>query len=308
MSFPSLLLAALVTASTAPSATPIRPASSIVAIPPSWHVGRWTSSKPTDFYKVVGVWTTGDETIVLSVAPSLSMDLQQITARSIQRMSRDQPSMALRESGTVRLCRGQSGWKEVYGDSAGRGVTYVTAVTRSHMYFVTFAYSAAKGASVEGEAAAESLCPPPDRVVHLPPPPIDAPPWPSQDPDAYFPPVPGYAYWVWDLHPGNSGSQRVYVVTFPMLPGHGGLSYGLTAMLGRISNGRATVLQRSPITICQSIDGVYVSAIAPGTRHTLAVEAVMTVEKRRAYVAMYLRTASEKPRPEAEHAIRSLCP
>ena len=216
-------------------------------------------------------------------------------------------SMAVSEAGTVRLCRNQQGWKQVYAGPAGDGITYVLAATRSRAYIATYGYKGSRN-SPEGEAAAESLCPPRDPIVHQPPAPIDAPPWPAQDSAAYFSPGAGWTTWVWDLHAGESISQRIVVGAFPMPPGRGGLSYGLTSMMSRYAKGKATVLQRSPMRLCRGLDGVYVSMLAATAHGTVALEAAMTFEKGRAYAAMYFHPAAEHPRPEAEHAIRSLCP
>ena len=65
------------------------------------------------------------------------------------------------------------------------------------LYFLTYEYSGYPGVSAEGEAAAESLCPPADPVVHLPPPPISVPSgWTLQDPTSFGLPE-GTTEWVW---------------------------------------------------------------------------------------------------------------
>ncbi|HET6276879.1 MAG TPA: hypothetical protein VFE16_13190 [Candidatus Cybelea sp.] len=314
----ALLLVPLVTASpqaapspqpsaSPPAAAPARTQSTTLAIPASWHALPLPAGKPAGFFKIVGIWGIGDESIVLNVSPSLGYDLEQITTRLMQETKGRDPSLALRESGTVRLCRGSSGLKETYQDSAGDALTYVTAVTRARVYVAAFTYSIKTGPSPEGEAAAESLCPPPDPVVHVSRPPIDAPAWPAQNPDSYFTPAAGYEFWVWDRHPGDAMSQRIFVTTFPMRE-RGSLSYSFTAVVARFSKGPTTVTQRLPMVLCRATDGVYVSVTTMRSRGPLVMEGVMTAVRHVAYAAIYVHAAADSPRPDAERAIRSLCP
>jgi hypothetical protein len=289
------------------AAAPSRARSTTLAIPASWHAQPLPAGKPTAFFKIVGMWGSGDESIVLNVSPSLGYDLEQVSTRLMQETQRRAPSLALRESGTVRLCRGSAGLKETYQDSAGDALTYVTSVTRSRVYVAAFTYSIKTGPSPEGEAAAESLCPPRDPVVHVPRPPIDAPAWPAQDPDSYFTPIPGYTFWVWDRHPGDAMSQRIFVTTFPM-PVRGSLSYGFTSVVAHFSKGPTTVMQRLPMVLCGATDGVYVSVTTIRARGPLLMEGVMTAVRGVAYAALYVHAAADASRPDAERAIRSLCP
>jgi hypothetical protein len=301
------LAAAAFAASPSPAAMTAPSSTAIVTIPPSWHSVRW-SNKRSSFARVLGVWKSGNETISLREEPSLGESLQQITESWLKRTTREFPTLTLNESGSLRLCHNRSGLKAVYSDPSGSGVTYVAATTQTRIYVVAYEYSRNGGVSAAGTAAAESLCPPPDPVVQLPPAPITAPDWPSRNPDTYFLPEPGSTYWVWDRHPGDLLSQRIFVTTFPMPSGEHGLSYAFTRVAQHGSTGPVTVLERSPIRLCGTLDGVFVSLAGSGTHGKMAEEAVITSVRRRAYAAIYVRGASQAARPDAEAAIRSLCP
>jgi hypothetical protein len=298
------------TASASATPPPLRRiGSAIVAIPSSWH-----AEKPRTFAgvaAVLGKWndgTPGGEWIALSVSPSTGLD-----ARSFAGRVRDVSlrGLSLVSSAPLPLCRGTRGWKELYRGSDGSGYTFVYAVTPTRAYIATYAYPGYPGPSAEGEAAAETLCAPTDPVVHVGPPPIEPPSgWHPETP-AIFTEAGHLPTTTWLWYPRSDGNrdQSIGVMSFPM-PSRGGLSFGITYWLEGLYGGRehATVLQRSPMPLCQTLDGMYV--VVRGTRvHTpTEVEAVMTLLNKVAYVATYTRALSLPKRPEAERAIRSLCP
>lgn len=300
------------TARPTPSASPTPTGhvvqSGILAIPASWRNQNWHAHSGDDHFTRLGAWTSADghESIVVDDTPMFDANLQRIAQSVADGMKTTSRAMVLREASTVRLCRGQQGWKQVYAASAGNGMTYVFAATRTRVYVAT--YLAQSGASPEGEAAAESLCPPTDPIVHLPPAPVQAPSGWTAVSDVATGPLPaGLTYWAW-IPSGSQRAQRFVAMKFPMPPGHAGLSYGLSTMVARFTNGHATVVERNPIELCHSTDAVYVVMEYASRMGPVFLESVMTIAGKRAYAVVYTRGASDHARPEAERALRSLCP
>jgi len=279
----------------------------MVTVPVSWRSENWSVHDSDPHLRRLAAWATGDgdQSIAVDVADVFGVKLRSFAQSIADGMHKSNPQFALREAGTVRLCRGQDGWKQMYAASSGGGITYVFAVTALHLYVATYSFGQS---SPEGEAAAESLCPPPDPVVHVPPPPLQAPArWTAvpEIADRSFPV--GVTAWAW-IAPQAEYSQRLVALKFPLPAGHGGLSYGFSAMLAHLAKGHATVLRRSPVELCHSTDAVFVAMeYSAGTQPMLA-ESVMTIAGTNVYAAVYTRSASQRPRSEAELALKSLCP
>lgn len=301
-----------------PSATPSAPAapatrpqeSNVIAIPSTWKVANVKQS--SDVFRRIGAWTDGSgngEALTVDVAPSFGFDLKRFQASTSAQIKRD-ASVTMLSSGPLQLCGGRSGWKQTYRDSSGEGMTFIFTLTRARAYVAAYTYPAYPGASTTGEAAAESLCPPPDPAVRLPPPPLAAPAqWIAQDPSAYYAPRPGWTEWLWQAPVKERVPQRLVVMEFPMPP-NAAVSYSFTAWISRFSQGHATVLKRLPAELChRSTDGVYVAMRVTDSKSTpLMLESVMTVVAHRAYVAVYSRAAGEPARREAYQSLASLCP
>jgi hypothetical protein len=301
------------TPSAVPNATPTAPAtrqSNVLSIPASW---RAQSVKPTaEVIRRIGEWSDGagnGEAIALDVSPSFGMDLKKLEESAATGI-RHQVSVTMLSSAPLQLCHGRAGWKQTYRDTSGEGMTFVYALTKSRAYVVSYTYPAYPGPSPQGETAAESLCPPPDPVVSLPPPPLEPPAkWIAEDPNAYTTPRAGWIVWMWHAPLKERVPQRLMVAEFP-LPPSGGISYGFTEWITRYANGKATVLKRVPAELChRSVDGVYVAmrVIDPDGKAML-LESVMTVAGHRAYAAVYSRVNGEAARREAYDALASLCP
>ncbi len=190
--------------------------SAVVAIPASWHAETITTK--AEVVRRLGKWTNGPdagESITLDVAPNFGLDLAAIAKATSGNMRNADPKASMLTSGPIRRCQGRPGWKQTFSD-AGDGITVVYALTQSRAYFAIYKYPGYPGPSAEGEAAAESLCPPSDPIVHLPPPPISAPAgWRSKDTSAYDT-SPGPTAWAWDPPLGQPAAEMLFVSEFPM--------------------------------------------------------------------------------------------
>jgi hypothetical protein len=292
-----------------PTATPAPLQTSMLIVPGSWHVESTHLRNENAAFRRLGAWASADgsEEIALDVAPSFGYGFEAISQRVAGAMSRAVGSAALRESGTVRLCRGQQGWKEIYDGSGGSGITFVFAASRWRVYVATYRF-AHSGGSPEGEAAAESLCPPPDPAVHLPLPPVDPPAgWVTSAGIENAPLSPNVVDWAWTIRPHGGPEQRFIAMRFPV-PKRGGLSYALSATVTRSASGRAIVLRRQPVELCRATDAVFVAMLIDSPRGPTQLESIVTIAGGHAYAAIYVRLVSAAVRPEAERALRSLCP
>jgi hypothetical protein len=78
-----------------------------------------------------------------------------------------------------------------------------------------------------------------------------------------------------------------------------------TAQFGR---GTATNVKRSTIAICNGRQAQYVTATGVNGKDRSHLEAVIADVGDSKYMALYARDVSAAPDPQAEDAIRSLCP
>jgi hypothetical protein len=287
---PLALLIALASPSPAPSP--------LVAIPPSW---RSEPAPKMHGRPALGYWTNGvsnGESITVARAPGFNPDLHALERSQGIALHRVSPGLTLASSRSLRLCRGTAGWETTYSDSEGGGVTIVYAVTAAYEYALAYRYPGYPGQSAEGKAAAESLCAPADPVFHLGIPPIAAPSgWTRQDRERT---------WTWFAAPNDRTAQTLEAGVFPHPKGLVLSSGFIGAMAMRYE--RVHVLQRAPIVLCNGHDGVYVILHAAAKTGPVGIESVIFATKSNVYFAAYSYELSRGARPDAERAIKSLCP
>ena len=311
--------APLPSASPSPTAKPtlVRIASGAVAIPTTWQAAPDTITAQAR-QGVIGAWMGGSasgETIVLFTIPRNGMSLDTIVKRMQARMTQTAPGATLKSSTAHAFCRGAPGRKLVYSDTTGNGDVVTIALSRARAYFLAYQYPGYPGVSPEGEAAAESLCPPADPVVHLPPPPISAPPpgWVLQDPTSFGLPE-GTTEWVWLPPSGATQGLEVNAVPRGALYRFG--PYASMILIfhsyDRVSLQKAFMALRlvsgEPMSICKRFDGSdrRLAVMAKGGR--VAMEWISAVTPSMTYNAIYWHYATTAADPVAEQAIHSLCP
>ena len=307
-----------VSSSPSPAAKPrlVRMASGAIAIPATWQAAPDTITAVAR-QGIIGAWMSGSdsgETLVLFDIPRNALSLNAVVERMQARIARSVPGAALKSSSAQTFCGGMHGSKLVYSDSSGNGTTIMIALTRARAYYLTYQYPGYPGASVEGEAAAESLCPPPDPVVHLPPPPVSVPSgWTLQDPTSFGLPE-GTTEWVWQPPVGATQGLEVNAV-----PRSAIYSLGPYASLILISNSydrsrvrdalmSMRVVSNEPMRICGKYDGSYRRLVMPAKNGQVDLEWIAAVTDSARYNAIYWHYATTAPDADAERAIRSLCP
>jgi hypothetical protein len=287
-----------------PTPVPLRWSGSLIEIPVTWQtvpvVGHGAA--------VLGFWndgTSGGERIEVRTLQSDAYDAKTIAALYRQLVSQ---RAAYVSGKPVQLCHGAAGWEDRFHDSSGGGYALVYGVTPTRGYVATLAYPGYPGASAEGQAAVESLCPPGDPIAHAGPPPIEAPAAWTTIPAAIFPAAFPTSRTVWQWTRGSHGPGRESLVVwkFGLPTGFHGITIALDQyMRGKSSAGR---IHRSPIPLCGTYDGGYVEMHAVELGVPVAIESVVTVADHTEYLAAYERPASQPADPRAERAVRSLCP
>ena len=307
-----------VSSSPSPASKPslVRIASGAVAIPATWQAAPDTITALAQ-QGIIGAWMSGSEsgeTLVLFGTPRNGVSLDAIVKRAQARIAHEVPGAALKSSTAQTFCRGARGWKLAYSDSSGNGETFIIALTRSRAYFLTYQYPGYPGVSAEGEAAAESLCPPADLVVHMPPPPISPPSdWALQDPTSFGLPE-GTTEWVWLPPVGMSQGLEVNAVPRSALYTLG--PYGsLISILGSYDRTRLQkafmalrVVSSEATRICGKFDGSYRRLVMAAKNGQVELEWIAAVTPSERYNAIYWHYATAAVDPRAERAIRSLCP
>lgn len=293
----------------APAVEPVltRRAGGAIAIPDGWRDKPVKSSPPL---KSLGDWNqSGDtgERITLDVMPRLGADL-----RNVADFFKLPSDVATQVTSTpFSLCNGMHGWKQTYNDSAGGGITIVLAPTRARVYIATYSYPAYAGATAEGKAGVESLCPPPDPATNRARIPISSAPngWDVEDVTYFWAPAGdrNYAAWIWYSPGAPPGSEQVSVWQFPI--GHNrGLSFAITTFLARELDAPPTGIKRSAVILCGGLDGVAIEMQGVREKKPVVVRGIVTVKNRVAYAAIYTRETSRPELPDATRAVRSLCP
>ncbi len=70
----------------------------------------------------------------------------------------------------------------------------------------------------------------------------------------------------------------------------------------------ARIVSSAPTTLCRGKQGWrIVSTMPAGPDQRMVIEEIVAVDDRTSYVASYARPSSDRPRADAERAIRSLC-
>lgn len=307
-----------VSPSPSPASKPtlVRVASGVLAIPTTWQAAPDTISAVAQ-RGVIGAWMSGSgsgETLELFDSPRNGASLDTIVKRTQANIVHDEPSAQLKSSNAQVFCRGRRGSKLVYSSSSGNGETVMIALTRVRAYFLVYQYPGYPGVSAEGEAAAESLCPPADPVVHMPPPPVSVPSgWTLQDPTSFGLPE-GTTEWVW-LPPVGT-TQGLEVNTSPRAALYNLGAYGsLILILHNYDRTRLQeafmalrVLSSEPMRVCGKFDGSYRRLVMAAKNGQVALEWVIAVTDSARYNAIYWHYATTAADPRAEQAIRSLCP
>jgi len=294
----------------------VRIASGAIAIPTTWQAAPDTITAVAQ-QGIIGAWMSGSEsgeTLVLFGTPRNGVSLDAIVKRAQARIVHTVPGAALKGSSAQTFCRGTHGWKLAYSDSSGNGETFMIALTGARAYFLTYQYPGYPGVSAEGEAAAESLCPPADPVVHMPLPPISVPSgWKLQDPTSFGLPE-GTTEWVWLPPVGTSQGLEVNAVprsALYTLGPYGSLisileSYDRTRLQKAFMALR--VVSNEPTRICGKFDGSYRRLVMAAKNGQVELEWVAAVTPSARYNAIYWHFATTAADPRAERAIRSLCP
>ena len=307
-----------VSSSPSPASKPrlVRIASGAIAIPTTWQAAPDTITAVAQ-QGIIGAWMSGSEsgeTLVLFGAPRNGVSLDAIVKRTQARIAHTIPGAALKGSSAQTFCRGTHGWKLAYSDSSGNGETFMIALTGARAYLLTYQYPGYPGVSAEGEAAAESLCPPADPVVHMPPPPISVPSdWTLQDPTSFGLPE-GTTEWVWLPPVGTSQGLEVNAVPRSALYSLG--AYGsLISILESYDRTRLQkafmalrVVSSEPTRICGKFDGSYRRLVMAAKNGQVELEWIAAVTPSAKYNAIYWHYATTAADPRAERAIRSLCP
>lgn len=291
-------------------------ASGAVAIPTTWQAAPDTITAAAQ-QGIIGAWMSGSgsgETLVLFGTARKGVNLDGIVKKMQARIARSAPGAALKSSTAQIFCGGTHGWKLVYSDTSGNGETVMIALTRARAYFLSYQYPGYPGVSAEGEAAAESLCPPADPVVHLPPPPVSVPSgWTLQDPTSFGLPE-GTTEWVWLPPVGTSQGLEVNAVPRSALYTLGPYaslmsildSYDRTQMQKAFMALR--VVSSEPMKICGKFDGSYRRLVMAAKNGEVALEWIAAVTDSAKYNAIYWHYATTAADPRAERAIHSLCP
>jgi hypothetical protein len=294
----------------------LRVASGAVAIPTTWQAAPDTITAVAQ-RGIIGAWMSGSEsgeTLVLFGAPRNGASLGAIVERTQARIAHNVPGATLKSSTAQTFCRDMHGWKLAYSDSSGNGNTIMIALTRAHAYFLSYQYPGYPGVSGEGEAAAESLCPPADPAVHMPLPPVSVPSgWRLQDPTSFGLPE-GTTEWVWLPPVGTTQGLEVNAVPRSALYTLG--PYGsLMSILGSYDRTRLQqafmslrVVSNEPMKICGKFDGSYRRLVMTTKNGEVALEWIAAVTDSARYNAIYWHYATTAADPHAERAIRSLCP
>jgi hypothetical protein len=307
-----------VSSSPSPASKPrlLRIASGAIAIPTTWQAAPDTITAIAQ-QGIVGAWMSGSEsgeTLVLFGTPRNGVSLDVIVKRMQARIEGSIPGAALKNSTAQTFCRGTHGWKLAYSDSSGNGETIMIALTRARAYFLSYQYPGYPGVSAEGEAAAESLCPPADPVVHMPPPPVSVPSgWTLQDPTSFGLPE-GTTDWVWVPPVGTAEGLEVNAVPRSALYTLGPYA-SLITILESYDRTRLQkafmalrVVSSEPMRICGKFDGSYRRLVMPAKNGQVQLEWIVAVTDSATYNAIYWRYTSTAADPRAERAIRSLCP
>jgi hypothetical protein len=307
-----------VSSSPSPTSKPtlLRIASGVIAIPTNWQAAPDTITAVAQ-QGIIGSWMSGSgsgETLVLFGTPRHGVSLDAIVKRTQARIAHSATGAALKNSTAQTFCRGTHGWKLTYSDSSGNGETFMIALTRARAYFLSYQYPGYPGVSAEGEGAAESLCPPADPVVHLPPPPISIPSgWTLQDPTSFGLPE-GTTEWVWLPPAGTTQGLEVNAVPRSALYTLG--PYGsLMSILESYDRTRLEkafmalrIVSNEPMRICGKFDGSYRRLVMAAKNGEVALEWIATVTQSARYNAIYWHYTTTAADARAEQAIRSLCP
>lgn len=187
-------------------------------------------------------------------------------------------------------------------------------MTHARAYILLYQYPGYPGVSPDGEAAAESLCPPADPVVHMPSPPVSVPPgWTLQDPTSFGLPE-GTTEWVW--LPPVGATQGLEVNSVPRAALYSLGPYGSMILIlhsyDRESLQKAFMALRlvssEPMRICKRFDGSYRRLVMMARNGRVALDWVSAVTDSTRYSAIYWHYTTTAADPRAEQAIRSLCP